>query len=72
MLRFVFQELRFRPPFDDATVRRAFLEQLTPVGIDSRANIGGKPGIDVAELTEVRTEALYGALEWFLDTAGLT
>jgi hypothetical protein len=71
MLRFVFQELRFRPPFDDATVRRAFLDELLPVGIDPGANIGGKPGIDLGDLTDDRAAALERALDWFLDTAGL-
>jgi hypothetical protein len=71
MLRIVFQELRFRPPFDDVAVRRAFLDELLPAGFDPRANLGGKPGLDLADLDDQRAAALERALDWFLDTAGL-
>ncbi len=71
MIRVVFQELKFRPPFDDVAVRQELLDRMVLAGLDARANLAGRPGLDVGHLDARGADALLGALDWFLTTAHL-
>ncbi len=52
-------------------LRQHFLDRLVPAGLDPRANLGGRPGVDVGDLTDGHAGQLLSALDWFLATADL-
>ncbi len=67
VVEIVFQYMRRRPVFDDATLREEFRERLELAALDiPRSKLGLRPSFPLSVVSDPeRRSAIKSALEWF-------